>query len=280
MADLRDVVSALLRDVTEARSQADRAVRDLAIEYRNDAILRAFPVPRTEIRDLKIELRVAVTDLGQGADDASRKEKSIRALVDRSLKALALDDSLARKLVDVALRDGAPSAERIEQVLSDAVRASVRELAGTLDIEVYRDFLVVSESKDGNTRIVPFLSSESVPVKRFASPVEARKGIDAISKLRAGTALTPQQRKLADEAIRAERENVEKRLLSEKLSLTKSTAHELAINIAGIKDLPSDKRLTVDVSTEQLKALPQHMISTLTFTLDVDGILPASFEES
>jgi len=280
MADLRDVVSALLRDVTEARSQADKAVRDLALEYRNDAILRAFPVPRTEIRDLKIELRVAVTDLGQGSDAASRREKIIRVHVDRSLKALGLDDSIARKLVDVALRDAAPSAERIEQMLTDAVRASVRELTGTLDIEVYRDFLVVSESKDGNTRIVPFLSSESVPVKRFASPVEARKGIDAISKLRAGTALTPQQRKQADEAIRVERESFEKRLLSEKLSLVKTTALDLATTVAGIKEQPEDKRLTVDVSTEQLKALPQHMISTLTFTLDVDGILPASFEES
>lgn len=60
MSNLSKVVGAILRDITDARSQADLQAREISRLYAADAILRYFPVPRAEVQDIRIELKFAV----------------------------------------------------------------------------------------------------------------------------------------------------------------------------------------------------------------------------
>lgn len=63
MARLDDVVGAILRDLTLAQDVASKHTRMLAVEYANDPLLRHFPIPRTELSDVELELRFAPKQL-------------------------------------------------------------------------------------------------------------------------------------------------------------------------------------------------------------------------
>ena len=57
MARLDDVVGAILRDLTLAQDVASKHSKMLAVEYADDPLLSYFPVPRTELRDVELELK-------------------------------------------------------------------------------------------------------------------------------------------------------------------------------------------------------------------------------
>ncbi len=63
MANINDVIGSILQNLSEARSSADNLSKFLSEGYRNDPILRLFPVPRTEIRNVEIDLKFGITDV-------------------------------------------------------------------------------------------------------------------------------------------------------------------------------------------------------------------------
>jgi hypothetical protein len=72
VARLDDVVGAILRDLTMAQDVASKHTRMLAVEYANDPLLRHFPVPRTQVSDVEIELRFAPRQLTRTAGSPER----------------------------------------------------------------------------------------------------------------------------------------------------------------------------------------------------------------
>jgi hypothetical protein len=73
VARLDDVVGAILRDLTLAQDVASKHSRMLAVEYAGDPLLRHFPVPRTQLSDVEIELRFAPRQLTRvsGSDEGT-----------------------------------------------------------------------------------------------------------------------------------------------------------------------------------------------------------------
>lgn len=63
MADLNEVVGAVLRDLAAARVTGDLFSRDASQAYQADAILSSFPVPRVEIAQANIEIAFAITSV-------------------------------------------------------------------------------------------------------------------------------------------------------------------------------------------------------------------------
>lgn len=63
MAELRDVLGSILRDVSTSRVASDLFTRDVSAVYRDDPQLRGFPVPRIEIREATIDLKFAVLEI-------------------------------------------------------------------------------------------------------------------------------------------------------------------------------------------------------------------------
>lgn len=274
MADLRDVVGAILRDVTEARGQADLAVRDLISSYAKDPILRAFTIPRTEIRDLKIDLKVAIRSVDDSPDDRARKEQRVRDIVRSSIASLPfpIDPRSEQSIVKTGLLS--PSSDSLEKELSVAAKTEALKLAESAKMEVYRDLIVVEERKDQDVRLVSFTTDIQLTPRKFTTLRDARAHVDTLSKLRAGQTLTPQQAKQADARMKDERLQIQSRASAEYLQSIKQISEVLAAKLAAIVAQPSEKRMVIDVVAEDLKDIPQHMISTVTISLDVNNILP------
>lgn len=67
MAQLKDIVGALLRDIVEGQAIADRRSRELCELYYKDPLLRHFPVPRVKISSIELDLKFAISDAEESA---------------------------------------------------------------------------------------------------------------------------------------------------------------------------------------------------------------------
>jgi len=63
MAEFQDIVGAILKEIAQARIASDLYAREVSQEYQKDQLLRLFPVPRTEIKDIAIDMRFAITEV-------------------------------------------------------------------------------------------------------------------------------------------------------------------------------------------------------------------------
>lgn len=71
MAQLHDVVGAILRDIAQARVTSDLYSREVSRYYEEDSLLRMFPIPRTEIKEVEIDLSFGIADVRK---DVTREE--------------------------------------------------------------------------------------------------------------------------------------------------------------------------------------------------------------
>jgi hypothetical protein len=69
VAELNDVLGAILRDVAQARVISDLYSRNVSLEYRQDEVLSGFPVPRVEVTEASIDLKFAVNKIEQKESD-------------------------------------------------------------------------------------------------------------------------------------------------------------------------------------------------------------------
>lgn len=60
MAKLKQVIGAILSDITKGQVISDAYSRDLKSSYREDPVLKLLSVPRTEIKDVTINLKFAI----------------------------------------------------------------------------------------------------------------------------------------------------------------------------------------------------------------------------
>lgn len=109
MAELTQVLGAILKDVAQSRVISDTFSRDISVEYANDPILVSFPVPRVEIRQASIQLQFAVNAVHQKkADTESITREQVNRLATR------LGDTLYANIVAQH-----PSRDQIEALLKE-----------------------------------------------------------------------------------------------------------------------------------------------------------------
>lgn len=65
MPKFKDVVGSIMRDITEARVLADNASSAICRQYEKDDILKHFPIPRVEIKDIEIDLKFAINQISK-----------------------------------------------------------------------------------------------------------------------------------------------------------------------------------------------------------------------
>ena len=211
MNDLRDVIGAILRDITEARRQADDASRDALLEYADDAVLRSFPAPRIDIRDLKIDLRVAVVGVqSQQVEPAARKR--------------AIDQAI-----------------------------------------------------DSQSRVLPFpISSEARNLLRTIAATNPTE--DAVAKILGQLARTVASRLGTEGRPGAAASTAESLLGTWTESLQKFSRGYVSA-VRSLADHKTRNAIQVQVAAADLKDVPAHMISSISLTLDVGGVLPTDGTE-
>src|SRR5512139_2477094 len=60
MAELHHILGSLFSDIAQSVFTSDLYSRDISRYYEQDGLLRHFPVPRTEISELEVELKFAI----------------------------------------------------------------------------------------------------------------------------------------------------------------------------------------------------------------------------
>ena len=61
MAELQQIIGAILRDISKARFSSDIYARDVARCYEQDPLLRRFPSPRSEIEEVELDLKFSIS---------------------------------------------------------------------------------------------------------------------------------------------------------------------------------------------------------------------------
>lgn len=61
MAELDQIVGAVLRDIAQARFASDIHSREISRYYEQDALLRRFPVPRSEVDEVELDLKFVIS---------------------------------------------------------------------------------------------------------------------------------------------------------------------------------------------------------------------------
>ena len=62
MPKLHQIVGTILRDIAQSRVYSDIYSYEISLHYEKDSLLRQFPVPRTEISELELDLKFAFSD--------------------------------------------------------------------------------------------------------------------------------------------------------------------------------------------------------------------------
>jgi hypothetical protein len=63
LAELNDVLGAILRDVAQARVTSDLFSKNVSVDYQQDEVLSGFPVPRVEVVEASLDLKFAVSNV-------------------------------------------------------------------------------------------------------------------------------------------------------------------------------------------------------------------------
>jgi hypothetical protein len=63
MAELHHIIGSILRDISQARATSDIYSRNLSKYYEQDPLLRRFPTPRTDIDEIEIDLKFAISGI-------------------------------------------------------------------------------------------------------------------------------------------------------------------------------------------------------------------------
>lgn len=127
MPKLSETLGSLLRDVAYSRIKSDLFSKEASLEYARDPLLRAFPVPRVDIRSAEIELVFAVAEAVRGEVDergasAAAIRERVPALRDRLLAAPVKPARSSRQLAPLAAALGVAAGAELDARLDAFVR--------------------------------------------------------------------------------------------------------------------------------------------------------------
>ena len=91
MAQLNNVIGAILRDIAQSRVTSDMFSRKISQYYEQDSLLRLFPVPRSEIREIELDLKFCIADVSVDHDRNEERDARIGRIFERYSDAITED---------------------------------------------------------------------------------------------------------------------------------------------------------------------------------------------
>ncbi len=140
MAELTQVLGAILRDVAQSRVLSDTFSRDISIDYANDPILVNFPVPRVEIKQASIQLNFAVNSVEHKPVDT---DSLVRVAVSRLAGQLG-EQVFARVVLENPKRD------QLEAILKERGLDLPAKLADAAQSAILGDSSALAATLQGN----------------------------------------------------------------------------------------------------------------------------------
>jgi hypothetical protein len=241
-------VGAILRDLSTAQDTASRHTGRLAIEYERDPMLRHFPVPRTHLEDIELELRFAPKRVQHSVGDRDR--------------------AVARAVSSFERYAGAASDRLVAAAASLFSRArSISGFPQSLVPEIHRNL----ESSEFTTYLAKAIDDDLFAKRDDLLRLPADLDIDGVSQSTIATAahvvlehpdlkrFVESNQPFTTEALKA---------LGEALQ---GPLDDLKRDYATPTLLESECELEVITNISELRDLPPHAFSTLRIKARMDG---------
>ena len=110
MPELHQILGSLFSDIAKSVFTSDLYSRDISRYYEQDGLLRHFPVPRTEISELELNLKFAISEIELNPVQGIEREANVATIfIDFSY---TLSESLYAELRDIL--DELPEQDRLK----------------------------------------------------------------------------------------------------------------------------------------------------------------------
>ena len=97
---LSDVVGIILRDITNAKIYADIASKDVFEAYKNDEILKNFSVPNLQIKDIKVNLKFAITNVNENNElEVAITENELTQIAPENISSLEFNSNITNQQI-------------------------------------------------------------------------------------------------------------------------------------------------------------------------------------
>ncbi len=141
MAELNEVLGAILKDVAESRVKSDVFSREVSMEYLQDPILANFPVPRVEIKQASIQLRFAVNSVEQKSLDprkllGEKVQLTASKLANKVFEAVLMKASNREEVIALIKQKNIPIKEQLLQKAITILNNSLDNLIEDPDRQV------------------------------------------------------------------------------------------------------------------------------------------------
>jgi hypothetical protein len=81
MPEIHHVLGAIFRDIAQGVFTSDLYSRNISLEYERDPLLRRFPTPRTEVEEIELELKFAISGFALNPTQDESRESSMATLM-------------------------------------------------------------------------------------------------------------------------------------------------------------------------------------------------------
>ncbi|MBL4705822.1 MAG: hypothetical protein JKY54_14950 [Flavobacteriales bacterium] len=261
MAELHNVVGAILRDIAQARVTSDLYSREVSRYYEEDSLLRLFPIPRTEIKEVEIDLMFGIKEVKKDMNREQDKHVYVSRIIER----------YSEKLV-VATFDSLRGTDHRRKISKSAPWQDIIAQLDTLDNRSALRFSI-STFFDSN----PELLEEQVTTEDTENPDEIHYNLD-VDEATDGIMEIVKNTLLASNEIKAVivSENIENSyegsLKSGLLDILSAMDNDLKFEVEAYQ-------LEVAVEYEELLELPVSMLSKIKITTEIQNYTWSQVEE-
>jgi hypothetical protein len=244
MAKLSLVIGSVLRDLAQSRVISDTFSRDVSVDYEEDPILRLFPVPRMEIKEISISIPITVKSVQPGA---VRTEQIVKTLAKASAA------KLGNTVID-ALSAKSRNREALSKVFTEVQMG--KRLEKTIEQKISQSASQIGRAVEGEKLDITSMLVELV-----------QKELAADSKVAKELRLDVDDATLRAAILKTCESFV-------KTVLTKDTKEAV--------DAAQEKASVVDVgvTTEELAGIPEAAITRINLVTDVRNYQWTKIEEA
>ena len=274
MAELHHIIGSILRDISQARATSDIYSRNLSKYYEQDPLLRRFPTPRTDIDEIEIDLKFAISGVEINPSQEENREAMAATIFVKYSEHItqAFFDAILISL-DKLVEDKKIDAEKIDPQTVKKLRGLEHRIYVRQDLLLYfqlhKDRLL-TKIRDGSAHTD---IKESILHGVFKKVDESELSEE---QLRQAKGLLFQDSMLSRTDLQLLEKHVFKDTLDKKLKEFLQEMQEPLSYVwerSGDEKIGGDKKLSVEVTADKLRETPESVISFIKIKARVQNYI-------
>lgn len=274
MAELHHIIGSILRDISQARASSDIYSRNLSKYYEQDPLLRRFPAPRTDIDEIEVDLKFAISGLEVNPSQEENREAMAATIY------VKYSDYIAQAFFDAILNslDKLKKEKKIDKEKIDP--QTLKKIRG-LEHRIYlrQDILLYFQSHKGRllTRIRDGNTHKDIKeniLHRVFEKIDEEELSE--EQLKLAKSLLFQMSNLSTADLAVLEKHVFKDIIDKKL---KEILQEMKDPLSFVwersenSNLEGDQKISVEVTADKLAETPESVISHIKIKARVQNYI-------